>query len=158
MQRHIEAICGHWKLSEGSDILPEKIAPRDDEGNLVFPANWPVRFADEVRKLSGHSIDRHEVAMGFLVAAVEARGQREGYMGPVTSGDCKTAMAWLATSTVDQAYAHLPEEVAATQMFAGGLAEAAQQALEETEGEGAAVGSAYEEAGRFNIGTHFRSA
>jgi len=96
--------------------------------------------------------------MGFLVAAVEARRQREGDMGPATSGDCRTAMAWLATNTADQAYAHLPEEVAATQMFAGGLVEAAQQALEETDGEGAAVGSAYEEAGRFNIGTHFRSA
>jgi len=157
-QQCLEAIRKHWELGDDGEILPAWIAPRNGEGNLVAPRDWPARFAGEVRKLSGHSVGRYQVAMGYLVAAVEARRERGEYPGEVTSGDCKTAMARMMTGTADQAYAQLPEEIAATQMFAGGLAEAAQQALEEIEGEGAAVGFGYEEGGRFNIGTHFRSA
>ena len=158
VQRHIEAIRGHWKLGDDSEILPGEMAPRDDGGNLIPPCDWSARSADEVRKLSGHSVDRHEVAIGYLVAAMRARCVPGVDTWEVTSGDCKAAMARMMASTADQAYVQLPEERVDTQLFAGGLAEAAQQALEETEGEGAAVGSGYEEGGKFNIGTHSRSA
>jgi hypothetical protein len=157
VQKYTKAIREYWQLGDDSEILPEDIAPRDREGNLVAPCNWPARFTVEVRKLSEHSVRRHEVALGYLVAVVEARRERGEYPREVTSGDCKAAMAWMMASTADQAYAQLPEERADTRLFAGGLAEAAQQALEETEGEGAMVGSEYEEGGKFNIGTHFRS-
>ncbi|CAG5153842.1 uncharacterized protein ALTATR162_LOCUS3352 [Alternaria atra] len=103
-------------------------------------------------------VQRYPVAMGYLVAAVQARRERGEDPGEVTSGDCKAAMAWMMTSTADQAYAQLPEERADTQSFVGGLIKAAQQALEGTEAEGAVVGSEYEEGGKFNIGIHFWSA
>jgi hypothetical protein len=94
--------------------------------------------------------------MQYLAAEVQARRDLEQTPYHVVSGDCKAAVVKLQIGTADAAYAELPEEKADTQLFAGGLAEAAQQALEETEGEGANVGSEYEQHGRFNIGSHFR--
>jgi hypothetical protein len=90
-QRHLEAICGHWGLSDVGDILPDEIAPRDGNA-LVAPGAWTAAFADELRKLSGRSVGRRHVVMQHLSAAVQARREAGGHPVEVTSGDCKLAV------------------------------------------------------------------
>ena len=148
-QRHLEAICGHWGLSDAGDILPDDLAPRDGNA-LAAPSVWTAAFADEVRKLSGRSVGRREVAVGHLRAAVEARGEAAGQ---VTSGDCRLAVKGMVLqATADAVWGALPEEQAATATFGGGLMEA----IEEASAADGVSADTYEQAGKFNIGSHLK--
>ncbi|KAF1844726.1 uncharacterized protein K460DRAFT_365670 [Cucurbitaria berberidis CBS 394.84] len=163
--RHIAVIQEHWKLADASHIVPYEIAPRlpDELGRLPIasmgeggvlqdPHLWPARLADELRKLSGRSVDRQAVAIQYLTAAVQARHERDDSgLWQMTSGDIKDAVRRMTESIADQAYGELPEEKAYTETYAGGLAEAAMQALDEADGESANMGSGYEQDGKFTI-------
>jgi hypothetical protein len=138
-------------LSGVGDILPDDIAPRDG-ATLVAPSDWPSRFADEVRKLSGRSMGRREVAMGHLRAAVEVRRKAGKQPLEVTQADCKLALQWLYQTTADAMWAVLPEEKEATATFGGGLREAVEEA---SAAEGVSA-DMYEHSGKFNIGTHLK--
>ena len=106
-----------------------------------------------MRTLASKTRGRHAKAMELLREAVGRRNEGGWSVATVTDvlAAANEAGAGLA-NLADAAWGELPEEKAATNLFGGGLAEAAQQALEE---EGVSADT-YEHAGKFHIGTHFR--
>ncbi|KAF2033509.1 hypothetical protein EK21DRAFT_108978 [Setomelanomma holmii] len=127
---------------------------------------WPCKFADELRKLSLRTQNRHSEAVQWLRERMKARQEwKEDAMEEVTTGDIRWVMkehermeaqreATLRGTA--QQVKELVEDQDDTAIFAGGLAQAAEQALEESSSEHMAVGWQYEQDGEFQIGTHFR--
>lgn len=72
----LEAIMRHWDLASPAQILPDEIAPQEQDGSLRDPYLWPARLAEELQALSGRSVTWQAVAIEYLRAAVQAR-QRE---------------------------------------------------------------------------------
>jgi hypothetical protein len=136
-QGHLKVVCGHWGLDDAGDILPHDIAPRVGDA-LVAPSDWPAKFADEVRKQSGLTMGRREVAMRYLGDAMAARRSAGEGSAVVTSADLKLAVKEM--------------EKVDTALFGGEeMMAAVEQAGEEDAGQGE-----YAQGGTFTLGTHFR--
>jgi hypothetical protein len=149
-KQYLAVVQQHWGLASPTDIFPANIAPHDT------PSKWPRRFVEELRKLSVRTKNKHQDAIGLLRAQVEAGENCQGDTATkVTSSNIRNAVKEYVRLVAQQAN-ELIEDWEDTALFAGGLGEAAEQALQEGCDEDGVVGWEYEQDGKFQIGTHFR--
>jgi hypothetical protein len=145
--KNLAVIQEHWGLTDPTHIFSPELSP--GEAN---PYNWPYCFTDTLRTLSGRTQGQHEEAMALLEAQAKARDMREDEaVRGVTSDDIRRAVKTRAKTVAEKANELVEEEEdrVNTAVFSGGLGLAAEQALEESEG--ALVGTAYEQDGKFKI-------
>jgi hypothetical protein len=147
---------------------------------LRRPELWSTSFTEKLRMLSVRSQNRHGEVMALVMQEVEARHNREtNAVVQVVSQDLVAATRkW--EETMQQQVVNVPaavvpeqqrmlaqrvnyelveteEDRQANELFGGGLREAAEQALGESEKDGGVgVSWEYDQEGKFMISTHFR--
>jgi hypothetical protein len=140
----------HWGLEAPTDIFPVDMAPR------ATPDKWPCQFVEELRKLSLRTINMHQHAIGLLRVQVGAGDNwQEDATKEVTSSNIRGAVKEHMRLMAQQS-GELLEDMEDTTAFVGGLAEAADQALQQEGNNDSVVGWEYEQDAKFQIGTHFR--
>lgn len=158
-------ILNNWDLSGTNSIFPNKIASRErnsdgevphvGDGTLTAVCNsgeWSKRFTEKLRFLSAKTKGQHVEAMEVLHNEVKARHGREGRaVVEVVTKDLVAATAKWAEK-VEQETVEVDNDNDDKGVFTKGMTEG----LETTEDGGGHVGWAYEQDGKFKIGTHFK--
>mgnify|MGYP006877406864 CR=1 FL=1 len=158
-------ILKNWGLRNAADIFPKKIAPRERNADGEVPhvgdgtltavcgsGQWSKRFTEKLRLLSARTKGQHVEAIEILQAEVKARHEREGraVVEVVTKDLVAVADKW--AEKVEQEKVGVDDHNDDKGVFTEGMAEG----LETTEDGGGYVGWAYEQDGKFKIGTHFK--
>jgi hypothetical protein len=143
----IEQILKNWSLEDPSQILPASIAPPEEA------SSWARKMARTLRSMSGRYKASHQTAVWYLEQEVTARrGRGDDGVEHLTAGDVQRATKNMVEYMAQEATELIKDEQA-NEVFAGGMAQAVEEAEEEEPG---AAGWQYEEGGQFQIAMHFR--